>query len=190
MKSSERTVSSILGRRARAVVACGLLAPSLASGAACVAPDAATCEPSESCGDCTRAGSGCGFCASTGTCVAGSSLGPASGSCDAWEFSSCTLATITPPTEDAGTSVDCTSLSACGGCTAASCTWCGNGAGGGTCIPNNSGGSCTGMATAASQCSAVSCFQSGATCAQNTDCCSASCTPADPTSSAAGGTCQ
>jgi hypothetical protein len=36
----------------------------------------------------------------------------------------------------------------------------------------------------------VSCFQSGATCAQNTDCCSASCTPADPTSSAAGGTCQ
>ena len=85
--------------------------------------------------------------------------------------------------------VACGEMTACGGCVGASCTWCGNGVGGGTCVPAGSGGSCTGVATSASQCAAVDCFQSGATCAQSTDCCTAVCTPNDPTNPSAGGSC-
>ena len=186
--------------RAAASPSAHSLSPLAALPSACLAPDAANCSSTSACGDCTKAGSGCGFCASSGTCVAGTSLGPAAGECSAWQFSSCGPPAApefeggAPSTVDSGgpappPPATCTGKFACADCAEANCVWCGSNDGSGTCVAYGSGGTCNGIATTVSACSSVGCLGAGSSCSvTGTSCCSLNCSYNDPSDPSAGGT--
>jgi hypothetical protein len=171
-------------RTASALLFLGAALTALAS--ACVSPDAASCVPTDSCGDCIRAGSGCGYCGTTGSCVAGTSDGPATGSCDSWEFSACTApaptGTGSPGVDSGPPPSTCGEQGGCTGCTESNCVWCANGQNGGVCVAYGSGGTCAGGAlTESYQCSSLNCLPAGSTCNVTTgNCCSLDCEESDP----------
>lgn len=80
-----------------------------------VQPQSADCTGAADCTACASR-SGCGWCVGTRQCVGGTSLGPASGTCAAWRFTSC----------DSGDPYDCHGNTYCGDCTsnAGHCGWC------------------------------------------------------------------
>jgi len=126
-----------------------------------------TCSDASTCLDCT-AESGCGYCASSGECVSGNLMGPATGTCADWDYTStqCMCAPL---------AATCTMDSMC--CGDLSCR---RGATFGVrcCVESMatcaSGADCCGyMDCVSGRCT---CRAAGRGCLDNRDCCSNTCT--------------
>lgn len=119
------------------------------------------CGNASNCAGCTALG-GCGWCAATSVCVAGTITGPSGGRCEAgWSWS---------PLACGATADPCAALTACGACLGRSgCGWCGASA---RCFTANAAatgpatGSCGGMWAG----NALACVMSFDPCAATTNC--------------------
>ena len=137
--------------------ACGMHVTDPSMCAASAPPTAERpCGTAISCNDCVSAGSSCGWCGDTGSCVEGSGSGPASGSCSAWSFNECP--------NDACKQFSCTD---CLGATG--CGWCANtgacGAAGGS---GPATGSCAVWTTDIGMCASAGDGGGSATCPPGT----------------------
>lgn len=116
------------------------------AGGCLVQPEAASCEEPSTCERCLER-SGCGWCATTASCVRGTSLGPAGDECTPvqWRFTNCQA----PPGDPGG----CSKNTFCSTCTDDDdCEWC---AAEETCVPF---GGCGGLAaTEGDDCDSYAC---------------------------------